>query len=233
MFKKSAFALALSMTAITGISADAAVLRLDGYSSSVQGVSIGASPVPGTPGSVGATGFNVTDTTGSEGSFLAWCLDIAHYLMGVGSSQNYTETNAPFSNSYGLSAVAKARVQSVFDANYASLDATDGDQAAAFQIVLWEAAYEDDGNAMSLANGLFQATSSGSDAFAATFIANAAAYTGGPAYDLTFWEVDGDANRGKWTGQNLVSANPVPVPAAGWLLLAGLGGLAATRRRKT
>jgi hypothetical protein len=38
-------------------------------------------------------------------------------------------------------------------------------------------------------------------------------------------------NPANWTDPVIVGA-PVPLPAAGWLMLAGLGGLAALRRAK-
>ena len=212
--------------------ADAAVLRLDGYTSSVQTVNIGSSPVAGTPGSVGASGFNMTDTSGGMGSFVAWCLDIAHYLMNTGESQNYTQTNDPFSNSAGLSNVAKDRVQSVFDANYASLDTSNGDHAAAFQMALWEAAYEEDDAAMSVSSGWFQASSWGSTAMANRYLTAASNYSGDSQWDLAFLEVDGDENRWKRSGQNLVTVSPVPVPAAGLLLLTSLFGMGAIARRR-
>lgn len=212
--------------------ADAAVLRLDGYTSSIQSVSINSSPAANTPGNVGASGFKLTDTSGDMGSFVGWCLDIAHYLMGRGDSQNYTPTNDPFSNSYGLSSVAKDRVQSVFDANYATLDASNGDHAAAFQMALWEAAYEDDDAALSVSSGVFQASSHGSTHRANRYLLNAANYAGDSVWNLSFLEVDGNADRGRYTGQNLVTVSPVPVPAAGLMLVTGLLGMGAITRRR-
>ena len=50
----------------------------------------------------------------------------------------------PFGNTLDLSMGGRAdRIQSVFDANYGSVDAADGDQAAGFQLALWEALYDD------------------------------------------------------------------------------------------
>lgn len=213
-------------------SAGAATLQLDGFTSDIQNVTVASSPAPNTPSAVGSSGFNMTDV-GTGESFVAWCLDISHYLMSTGSSQDYAVTADPYSNSLALTDDAIDRVQSVFDANYASLDFTDGDQAAAFQMALWEAAYEADGTTMSVDDGLFAASSTGSTALANTYLANAEAYMGPEEWNISFLELEGlDANRPQPSGQNLVTVSAVPLPAAGLLLLTGLFGSAAITRRR-
>ena len=210
-------------------------LRLDGYSSPLQTVNIESSPVSGTPSRVGAAGFSVTDMSGRLGSFTAWCLDVGHRLMRVGQSQDYNVTTSPFSNSSGLSLTARKRVQSVFDANYAFIDIANGDQAAGFQMALWEAAFEDDKKPLNMRWGLFRANSSGSTSLANQYLNNGINYTGNKRWNLKFLEVaDFDANRSYDTGQNLVTVSPVPLPAAGFFLLTALAGtgLVARRRRK-
>ncbi|MGR3662423.1 MAG: VPLPA-CTERM sorting domain-containing protein [Paracoccaceae bacterium] len=213
--------------------ANAATMHLDGFTSTVQTVTISSSPLAGTTGRVGASGFNFTDTSGSMGSFVAWCLDIAHWLVPVGGSQDYAKTTNPYSNSQSLTSIGLGRVQSVFDANFGGLDASDGDQAAAFQMALWEAAFEGDTNSMSVSDGYFQAYSWGSTTLANTYLANAASYTGDKNWNLKFLEVTGlDASRGTRTGQNLVTVSAVPLPAGIVLLASGMFGFGAMRRRK-
>ena len=180
-----------------------------------------AGVVEGTmPWSVGAYGFNMTDTSGQLGDITAWCLDISHYL----GSGPYQTTEAPFSNSYGLDAGSVARVQSLFNANFSSLILADAAQVAGFQMALWNAIYDTDGSA---ATGLFSAIdgTAGAQAMADSFLLAAETYPGGHRYDMTFLE----SLRGS---QNLVTVAPIPLSATDLLLLAGLGGLGALGRRR-
>jgi hypothetical protein len=50
--------------------------------------------------------------------------------------------------------------------------------------------------------------------------------TGG--YMIDFWYYEGNETQ----AQLISNVAPVPLPAAGWMLLAGLGGMAALRRRQ-
>ena len=180
------------------------------------------------PRSVGAYGFNMLDGSGVLGSFVAWCLDLGSFLAKAGDGgQDYTITSDPFSNSYGLSPAERARIQTVFDANYASVDLANGNQVAGFQLALWEMLYDGDG---SLGTGSFMATASAAiTGLANGYLAAAAGWDGGKLYAMTFLESAGATKR-----QNLVTVTPaaVPVPAAGGMLLLALGGLAAMRRAR-
>ncbi|QIE55976.1 VPLPA-CTERM sorting domain-containing protein [Pikeienuella piscinae] len=230
---KIKFCAALAAGALLSSGAEAATLKLDGYTAGVKNVTVSASPVANTPNPAGATGFNISDQSGSLGSFVAWCLDIGHYLMGVGDTDEYDLTTDPFSNSFGLTQVARDRVQAVFDANYGTLDASDSAQATGFQMALWEAAFEDDATAMSMSDGAFIASNAASDSLASTYLANAIAHTGSSRYQMSFFEISSlDENRGRYTGQNLVTVSEVPLPAAGLLLLTALGGTAFVGRRR-
>jgi hypothetical protein len=223
-----ASATAVFMAMVLPVSAATISLKYDGPSANdPKNATITVAPVaPGSggwPKTVGAYGFEMTDTSGQMGSFLAWCLDVSHYLATSGS-HSYTVTTTPFSNSYGLDLGQMARVQSVFDANFTSLDATVGIQAAGFQLALWNALYDTD---WLIAGGAFSATAS-SDilSLANSYLASADLFAGDSVWNLTFLE----SNTGK---QNLVTATPVPLPAAGLLLLAALGGLGIAHRRRS
>ena len=231
MFRAVLQAAAVAL-AVMSLPASAATvsLKYNGPSagSDAKNVTITAAPVdyPGAgdwPKTVGAFGFKMTDTSGQLGSFLAWCLDLEHFLATSGTHP-YSATSTPFSNSYGLDGNQMARVQSVFDANFASLNTMVGNQAAGFQLALWNALYDTDSV---ISDGAFRATASGAiTTLANGYLSAAASFTGSRAWNLTFLE--------SATGrQNLVTVSPVPLPAAGWLLIAGIGGLAALRRRKT
>ena len=198
-------------------------LTFNGGTASGQ-ATIQASPV-GVTGTFGAYGFKMTDTQGPLGSFVAWCLDLSHYLATSGTHL-YDTTTTPFASSYGLNAVEQARVQAVFDANYATVSSnvTNTTQAG-FQVALWEALYDSNwdagAGAFKIASGAVLTQANSYLAAASVLLAN----NGPQMWNLTFLE----SQTGK---QNFVTATPVPVPAAGLLLLAALGGLAALRRRR-
>ncbi|SMX32996.1 thioester domain-containing protein [Maliponia aquimaris] len=200
-----------------GGASHAATLTYDGTAHGFRTVHFDASPVTPRFNPALAGGFLMSD---SARQFVAYCLDITKQLL---SSADYVETDTPWSfNPLGTSV---ARVQSIFDANYAAVDTAA--ESAALQIALWNVIYDTDWD---LTAGAFQAHSDDAsvNAFAATFLANAQGYTGPKAYDLTFYEATGNPR-----SQSLVTMSPVPVPAAGLLLLSALGaGAAMARRRK-
>jgi hypothetical protein len=200
-------------------------LTINGFTAGTPtNTNITASPVGGTTGNTIATGFDVTFDTES---FIAWCLDLEHSVSAGGPFQ-YMPTAAPFGSSF-LAAGAVDRVQSVFDANRGGVNAFDAVQAAAFQLSLWEVAYDDDFN---LASGAFQGAGIGGNgaaitATAGSYLTAASGFMGNQRYRLLFLESDGMPQY-----QNLVTATEVPLPAAGPLLVAGAGALAALRRRR-
>lgn len=102
--------------------------------------------------------------------------------------------------------------------------------SAAFQLSVWEIVYEEDDLAQSpysLETGDFTSSrSTNEDAWdlSEDWLADLGYTNSG--YSLSFW--DGTAE----SSQDLVTATPVPVPAAGVLLVVGLGALGAVARRR-
>lgn len=220
-------AMALSLLG-TAASATTVSLTYNGPSAAdPKTVNITATPV-GSTGTTNAYGFNMTDSVGPLGSFVAWCLDLGNFLANTGAgAQAYKITSDPFGNSYGLDAAERARVQAVFDANYGSLNLSAGNEVAGFQLALWDALYDGDWD---LSAGAFKATASAAiTGLANGYLAAAAGWSDGKRYNMTFLESTGSTQR-----QNLVTVAPVPIPAAGGLLLLALGGMGiAARRRKS
>ena len=203
------------------------------YAGSVSGfrtVTIQEAPVIPVANPVNAGGFHMTDTSGTLGTFIAWCVDLTSFT--THGNFEFTITETPFSNSYGLNTNERQRVQTYFDANYSETLANDRDSSAAFQVGLWESLYDDDFSLTdnTAATDEFRANSSAAvNGLAAGFLAAAQGYGGGQKWDLTFLE-NNAGNK-----QNLITVSAVPVPAAGLLLiggLAGLGAVGARRRRK-
>lgn len=223
--------------------AHAAPLDFVGPTSSLS-VAVGVSLYDGASfGTTAATGFIMDD---GVAEFIAWCFDLDHSLTST-LTYDYVPTTTPFSNS-SFAAGGVARAQTMFDANFASVDVNDAVDAAAFQMALWEVAYDDD---FSITSGVFQAAGFGIDAAAISatatgFLNTATTYTDVEKYSLTFLQ-DNSQNAGLFanlpTGtnfQNLVTASllppgantPVPLPAAAPLLAGAIGLMAMARRRK-
>jgi hypothetical protein len=219
--------------AAAGASASPIDLTYNGPSTGdAKTVKITNAPVTAAANHVYAHGFDMAatdpDTGASLSEFLAWCLDIGSFLGGEGQAKPYTLTGNPFSNSYGLDGAQRARVQAVFDANFATLDAGVGTEAAGFQVALWDALYDYDWDA---GGGAFAVSADETvPGLANDYLTAAQGHGGDRQFDMSFWESTPGA--GGSTHQNLVSVAPVPLPAAAVLLLGGLGGLAALRRRK-
>jgi hypothetical protein len=233
VFRSLALASVLAVSA--GIAAATTVsLRYDGATAGGS-VDFIATPTGVTPvyDPAGAFGFRMTDVTKPEsvlGSFIAWCLDLTHPLGPKGTPVTYTITSTPFTNSYALGVEERKRVQSVFDANFANVTVTDKVQAAGFQVALWNALYDTD---QSAGTGDFAISAEGKSYTdivnqANLYLTAAFGYSGTREWNLRFLQ----SNDSRKIYQNLVTATPVPVPAAAGLLLMALGGLAAVGRRR-
>ena len=187
----------------------------NGYSS----VNITDTP-EGNTGHTLSGAFKATDAIGNWGTFIAWCLDLGGVLA---SNSDYSATDDPFSNSDGVSLPARDRIDDFFqDIDVIAESNASTSQSSAVQIALWEILYDDDYN---LSTGVFQ-TTGGSTSIAQGLLDFAKDNDLARTMKVTYLEAENGAR------QNLVTISPVPLPAAGFLLLGGLGGLTLLRKRR-
>ena len=172
---------------------------------------------PGYDGTVQAGLFQLTGDNGI-GDFAAFCVDVLQYMQSP-------DTYAHDPDLFGASILTN--IDRLFTSAYHTV--TTGVTAAAFQVALWEIIYDDGGVFDLDAGNFYTPLNNGCEYNAAvetqadSFLAGlAGAGTGG--YSLTYLHSE--------NGQDLVTASPVPLPAAGWMLLAGVSGLVAMRRRR-
>jgi hypothetical protein len=169
--------------------------------------------------------YDATDELGLGKDFIAFCIDLAGH---VGDGDYYINNDAPFDPERKLTDFQKSNVENLFQASYAHVDVYDNVQAAAFQLALWEAAYEtDETRALSLDDGNRFGTSSNTAIKdkADEYLLKLANWDGTKLFHVNFLDAE------KLGRQDLVTATPVPLPAAGVLLIAGLGALGAMKRR--
>ena len=207
-------------------------LQFDGWANSYKRVEV---EVPDK--NVAAGAFKMKGT-GTLDALTVFCLDLLAVIRG-GVTYGYEVTDTPFTNG-GVDLSENGgvdRIQKIFDSSYeTALDSSV--TSAGFQVALWNAVYDDDWSVTAGAGDFYQ-TGGNADALneANRVLSVADLYGGGKKWDLSFLESTETPIR----SQNLVTASPalnnedpspVPLPAAGVMLLTALGGLMIGRRRK-
>lgn len=156
---------------------------------------------------VKASSFHLTGSNGI-GDFVAFCVDIANRLT-LPSTYEVVGGNAK-----------TAALQNLFDANYSSVGLENANQSAAFQLAIWKTIYS---------NFSWTDTSKTVNTLVAGYLNSAASYGGNKIWNLTF--LDGQNTQDLVT-VDIPSPAPVPLPAAGLLLLGGLGGMGIFARKR-
>jgi hypothetical protein len=165
-----------------------------------------------------AGGFGVTDGTNT---FTAWCVELTETLR---LPREYDNEGTPAT----ISAAITENLSRLFT-GFANKIVTNLDSAA-FQVAIWEIVYDD---GLDLGSGDFQMSDTAGDAgvqaIANGYLTEMSKYQ--MSYDMSYFTADGsqDLVTGDPNGGSL---EPVPLPATGLLLIAGLGALGMAGRRK-
>ena len=172
---------------------------------------------------IGAGADLLTPSPGPGSALQTYCVDVAHFLIGSGGTATYDlmSDSSPgtinyFSGVYtgANGATIVSNLEHLASNWLGSVNSTDA--SAVFQIAVWD---------LTFGSG-FSASANGADASAVnTLVAQYLGNLGGAITEqLTFLQ-DPTWSSGMQVSQHLVTFTPVPLPAAAWLLLSGIGGL--------
>lgn len=156
------------------------------------------------------------------GDFAAFCIELAQALQG---SATYEITPDLFGGRI------LSNVDRLFSSVYGGVDTSL--EAAAFQVALWEIVH-DDAERFDLSAGNVRITGNTAVTDTATTYLDGLATAIEGTYDVTYLSnpVSQDIVTARLRVELEERPPGIPVPAAGWLLLGGIGGLAALQRRR-
>lgn len=179
-----------------------------------QGASYSLNGTTRTGMAAGMFRLKATDSKGKITDFLAFCLEPLEWLT------------LPKTHTVGspLSASVLDRLGALMSNAFSQV--TGSASAAAFQMAAWEIANESS-SSLDLSNGAFKMTSAqvSTQGLAQGWLNNIASGSWTSNGRVTILSAPG-------TQDLLTNIAPVPVPAAGIMLLGGLAGLGALRRRR-
>ena len=170
--------------------------------------------------------FSAGEFTGlwNGNSFSAMCVDVMHDLSFGTTYTNYTAMTPV---AYGFSATQVGLFNRLYTDYYATSH-TNGVNAAAFQIAVWEITYDGNG-ALNHGADIFTLGSGGNATAKSTAASWLSSLTPLATSAWTFTVLD---SRGDSATQDLLVAIPVPEPETYALLLAGLGLLGFVARHR-
>jgi hypothetical protein len=178
----------------------------------------------------GSLGHGISDT------FAAFCLDLAGIIKDGDFVVNNTN---PFQVARVLSDGIKQRVDDFVDATYSDDVVSTSKKSAAYQLALWEVAYEKETITVGLdpvAGNNFQNYNTAADVlglakgYLTTYLNALSGSSITNRYNVNF--LDADGNTDILDNQDLITMTVVPLPAAGLLLFGAVGALGLTSRRR-
>lgn len=220
--KFTSTALLAGLALLVSQTGSASTLTFDSYKwgSVTANVSTSAPLDAPVAASLGVGGFNVHIGNGT--SFEAWCMDVWQWLGG----SNYTLQSSPLGLTVdaGKVTLTQAKIDNLSRlASEAHASINNATTSAAFQAAIWEIAFDNTG-AYNITSGLF--SMSGATAVtqqAQTWLDGLNGFAPG-GYTVSVWSSP--------TQQDALVFTKVAAPATYTLLLAGLGLMSFTARRR-